>query len=224
MLMDGAPLKASDANYINSKLNQMLSSWSVSLVSIYAVETTTTSALPNIGEFTIGPTGDVVVSARPLNFQVIQVQFPGSFPVGSSLVQLSPGDFQSLSIPTLQGVPAYYSYNPTIPNGTINIYPVPTQNFPLKMTYNLPLSNASLNSQYSVPPGYEMAIISNLACLVCVYYGLPTGPELLNIATSSKRIIDVANQAALSKNPTGDMSAPGMGHGTTPVVWFSIPS
>ncbi len=221
----GEPLSAADITTGMNTLNMFLGKISVDINPLWAVETYSSTLIAGQASYTIGPTG-TFTSKRPLAFQIVQFSLSiGNTPVNQNLIPLSPGDLASLSLPTVSSVPIYFSYNPTIPNGTITIYPPPVASYPINLVYFVALDTADTYTNYVFPPGYDLMVISNLATLLCIPYGRTGdtvyGP-LARLASSTLQTITSANQAALAMDPSGDGSVPGLTNSNSRYVWPGI--
>ena len=221
----GEPLAAADVTTGMLNLNMFLGKISVDINPLWAVETYSNTLIAGQAAYTIGPSG-LYTSKRPLAFQIAQFSLSiGNTPVNQNLIPLSPGDLASLSLPTVPSVPIYFSYNPTIPNGTITIYPPPVASYPVNFVYFVALDNADINTNYAFPPGYDLMVISNLAEMLCIYYGRTADSVYMPIArmaSSTLRTITSANQAALAMDPSTDGSVPGLTNSNGRYIWPGI--
>lgn len=76
--------------------------------------------------------------------------------------------YQEICLPSIRNRPRKLAYNPTVPNGTIFLYPVPnstdTVTITSKKTFDTPMTtNLDLTSDYSVPPNYFAFLMYKLA-------------------------------------------------------------
>lgn len=191
------------------KLNRMLSSWSADMRPVWAQLNKEYPLLANINQYSLGPTGDFV-QVRPLQIVSAQLRIPNdATPIDYSLEIITNSDYQSLALKSLQGLPQTIGWNPKVPNGTLFVYPEPLQNYTLRLTTIIPLDSATLTDEYSVPPGYEQAIIANLVIILLAAYRQPSTPEQQSLAINSRLIIDRENFALNMNEATPDLTAPG---------------
>jgi len=173
-------------------LNSMLGVWANDHLMIYASTQDAITLSPGVGSYTVGPTGDVS-SARPASIDTASnLVWNG---VSYSLIVATLDEYQAIKMKTLQStLPSVIWMNPTFPNATITLYPVPS----LPMTLNLitwkPLSSfASAADSVNLPPGYEECIVSNLACALAPENEVPVPPQVAKMATMSKKAIKRTN-------------------------------
>ena len=81
--------------------------------------------------------------------------------------------YQRIGFKTISSnYPDYLYYNPTYPFGTITLYPVPNIALQLILSQTSKLLDISyLQQVISLPPGYERALIYNLAIELAPRYG-----------------------------------------------------
>ncbi len=85
-------------------------------------------------------------------------------------------------------------YNPTFATtgfGTINLWPVPNIDTNSLVLYiqKAISSFASLSATYEVPPGYEEAIVYNLARRIAGPWGAELTPDVASMAVESRKVI-----------------------------------
>ena len=119
--------------------------------------------------FTIGPTGNLV-TARPVFIEGMNYINPGSSPANE--VPMAPMDadqYMALQIKGLQsGLPQMFYYKATMPNGTMVIWPVVSQNVSLVLYLPRGIDvPASLTTVVSGPQGYAEAFMYQLALRLC---------------------------------------------------------
>ena len=162
-------LRDSDANIGLRFLNAMLDSWSSKMDAIYAETQEAFTLTSADSTYTIGPSGDFVTT-RPLKFLRAKVRDVQGIDHALNLMPnkefqdyllKSPGD----SLPWSMGI------NMTIPDIELEIYPPPDTTYSLRLTTLKPLAAATLSSTYTVPPGYDLTIMYNLAVLLAAPFG-----------------------------------------------------
>ena len=142
-------------------LNLMLGSWSADKLLIYTTQEENFSLTATDGIYTIGSGGDFNTS-RPQ--RIIQAFIRDSsgydYPLTVNLIQ----DYNDLTLKTTSGRPKGLSYFSDHPLTTIKLYPVPDVAYTLHLSSLKPfISFATLATAAALPPGYEDALISNLA-------------------------------------------------------------
>ena len=158
----------------------------------------------NAQTHTIGPTGDIVVDVRPSRLEgayVVQLQPGGgtqiSWPLG--LIQ-SREDYSMIALKTLQSVPGYIFYDPTLPNGTLYPWPIPSSLYEVHvLTKHILDDLGSLNDTLAgLPNEYAEALWSNLAVRVSAMkggVGVSLSKTVEDIARASLANIKSANYA-----------------------------
>lgn len=206
ILGDGESPSDAQVSAAQTKANQMLSSWSAQMTPIWSKITNEYPLIPSKREYSMGPTGDFA-QARPLQITSVQLKLWNNFDY--SVKVISWDDYQTTLFKTLQGFPLNVGVNPTIPNMTLDFYPVPITNCSIRITSLVAMDSMSLGAEYAFPPGYEAAVIANLVIWLRNKYGLPNDPFLQEQAASTKQIIDSANFNSQIGEMTPDFSAPG---------------
>jgi hypothetical protein len=120
--------------------------------------------------FTIGQTGQLVAD-RPIKIETATVDRQGvSYPV--SVIDNQKWDAIAFK-GTVGGLPSAIFYEGTFPNGTVHVFPLASG-----CTLNMRVINTvarfpSLGTELAMPPGYEEALIKNLAVNIAPQY--PSG-------------------------------------------------
>ncbi len=206
ILGDGESPSDSMVSNAQTKANQMLSSWSAQMTPIWSKVTNEYPLIPGKREYKIGSTGDFV-QARPLQITSCQLKLWNNFDY--SVKVTSWDDYQYTLFKDLKGFPINIGVNPTIPNMTVDFYPVPITNCTIRITSLIAMDSMTLGAEYEFPPGYEAAVIANLVIWLRNKYGLPNDPFLMEQAQSTKQIIDSANFNSQIGEMSPDFSAPG---------------
>jgi hypothetical protein len=178
-------------------LNQMLDAWNVDGLTLYS---TTTSVIPTVAAqstYTIGPTGDQVVAVRPTHLISAMYRDSASSPASNSILTiLTAADYTLISSKlTDNSIPMFLYYEPSFPNGSMTLFPVPSEPKQLVIQYLAPHSTAlTLNSTISFPPAYTMAIRFNLALILAMEAGRQDiSPSIVQQAYETKTLIERAN-------------------------------
>lgn len=158
----GESLDDSEAQDGLEALNTMLDSWATENLFVYAMSLDSITLIPGTAAYTVGPTGGTV-SDRPI--VVDSSSYVVMDGISYPLVSLSLQEYNDLTLKTLDTtIPEALWYNPTFPNGTVTLYPVPKQAMTLKLwSQKVITSFASLTTDLSLPPGYKRAIELSLA-------------------------------------------------------------
>lgn len=202
-------------------LTMMLQQWRQKRWLVFRLDNVMFPVEVGKGEYTIGPTPppptfpsnwpapDVVTygNYRPANIQSIYLRQdvgsgPNSFPIDFPMTILqSRQQFDAISLKNLGSWPASIYYDPTIPYGTIHIWPIPIQNFfQLYVGYQqaidlAPEETSNVDFDQVLPTETQEAIMWNLAVRLCVAYKLPPDQQLAAAARASLNTMRNANYA-----------------------------
>lgn len=151
-------------------LNAMLEDWANEHLMIYAATLDSITLTPSLATYTIGPTG-TTVTTRPVSID------PGTYldinGISYPLDIVTLDQYNSVTLKTLNSsIPEYIFYNPTFPDASVTLYPVPSVAATLKLWTWKPLSTFSaLTDVVTLPPGYTNAIVYNLAEYLAPEFG-----------------------------------------------------
>lgn len=197
----GETLSAADASRALVVLNDMLDSWSNESLSCYAILSQSTTLIPGVSQYTIGP-GGAVNSTRPLRL----INGPGAAFILDDNGNRYGVDVVPLDQWNLIGneevdsdVPNTLWYDPQFPLGVLNFFPIPNIGWTANWTSYLQLSDfASLTTPVSLPPGYNLALKANLAAELNPYFtSQPLPPDVQRKAMMSKGNIKRTNMRPL---------------------------
>lgn len=205
------PQDTSDAQ---TALMLMLQQWRQKRWLVFRLDNVIFPLLPTKGDYTIGvagttPAPDVVVSGnfRPANVQSCFLRQevgsgPNSYPVDFPMRILeSRQQYDQIALKSLQSWPASIFYDPTIPNATIKVWPIPIQNlFSLYVSFQQAIdmageAGAAVELDSYVPVETQEAIVYNLAGRLCVNYAVPVNPALAAAARSTLNTMRMTNFA-----------------------------
>ena len=172
-----------EANDALDALNDMLASWSNDSLLITSRVTELFNLTPGVGSYTIGD-GQDFDTIRPIKIKEAHIN---SGLISYDPMYLCPDEvYQGFDLKTLQSIPDTLNYTNAYPYGRINLYPYPSQGYVLSLTSEKELSQFTLNQTVNLAPGWNRALIYNLAVELCPEYGQEVSPMLLKIANQSK--------------------------------------
>jgi hypothetical protein len=194
ILTQGESLTADEASDGLDSLNSMIGSWSNDSLLIYA-RLSESFPLSNQASYTIGTGGDFNTE-RPLQ---ILTAFTRIGTIDYQMRIINSIEYDSIIQKSLQSsIPEVLVYDPSNPLGRITIYPVPTTGT-LHIRTEKKLSQfTTLDTELDLPPGWERALIFNLAVETAGEYGQPVEQATYEIAMDSLSKIKTAvarNQA-----------------------------
>lgn len=166
-------------------LNTMLDSWSTESLSVFDVATHS-HVLTGAASYTVG-SGGVIAITRPIDIKQAFVRNSSGSPADYPLRVVNQYDWnQIITKSTSSTYPTVLFYDPEFPLGVIYLWPVPTAAFTLFFDAVAQLTQfATLATVFSFPPGYERAMIFNLAVEMAAQFGVePT-----------RRVVELANKA-----------------------------
>jgi hypothetical protein len=188
----GEALSAAEAQNGLEALNAMLDSWANDNMFVFVLTNDIIPITANIASYTIGPTGGTV-SVRPIAIDPATYLDIGI--VSYPLQQLTTNQYGQVTLKTLAaGIPQAIWYNPTFPNATLTLYPIPSTEATLnlwttKQITSFPLLTTILN----MPPGYEDAIVMSLAEIFGLEFGVEPSQTLARKAMLARKAIKRTN-------------------------------
>lgn len=187
----GAALSTDDGALMLDLLNSLMDNWSNYTLACYEITENSVVLVPGQNQYTIGPTGQINVT-RPLKILTdpgtayIQDSNGNNYPM-----QVVPRDkwnmYSNRSSLINSNFPNIMFYDPQFPLGVINITPYPNIAYTMYFDSMLQLGDfASLATTVSLPPGYNIAIYSNLAVLAHPFFlDQPINPAIPPIAAKT---------------------------------------
>jgi hypothetical protein len=177
-------------------LNQMLDSWSTERLAVYCLQDQTFTWPANQASRTVGPTGDLIgtrpIAIDPSTYYIVNnISYP--------LALLNADQYNGIALKSITStLPQCIWLNPTNPDATMYIYPVPSASFQLHLFSVLELTQPStLATSLVIPPGYLRAFRFNLAVEVATEFGIEPPPQVKRNADLSKRNIKRINNPDL---------------------------
>lgn len=176
-------------------LNRMLGSWTNS-AALQFERVTESFPLNNLQTtYTIGTGGDFNTT-RPTKIVHAHVRQSNT---DYNLDIANDAKYQSITYKSIGGLPEVLNFTNEFPLATINIYPAPSSIYTLFITSEKALTSyPTTATTVNLPPGWEDALVYNLAVRLARVYGQPTDPDLKELARASKASIALN---ALRNNP-----------------------
>jgi hypothetical protein len=177
---------ADEASDALDALNDLLASWSNDslLITNRVTELFTLSA--GVGNYTIGA-GQAFDTIRPI--KIVESHIIDGIISYESMYQCPDEIYQGFNLKTLQSIPSALNYSNAYPYGTIKLYPYPSTGYTLSITSEKELSQFTLNQTVNLAPGWNRALIYNLAVELAPEYGQPIEQMTLKTANDSKGAI-----------------------------------
>ncbi len=191
---------------VKAELMRMIDTWRLEELMVYVNTIEQFSLQPGAAAYAIGD-GAAWDTPRPVKipYATIKDGAGGSFP----LVALTSAEYSQLGHKGSVGRPRAFYYQPSMPIGEVRFDKIPddpTVELVLSQPLTLP---EQLTDTISFPPGYEDALIYNLAVRICPDFGKTASNELVGLAVGSKRLI---------KNTNAQVPTLKIEHGVRPVL------
>lgn len=191
---------ADEVNDALYSLNSLLASWTNDSMLIVARAWENFQLLAGQTLYTIGP-GMNFNTVRPTFINDAYVIVNSTDTPSYQLTVIQDETYFDTTLKTQEGIPFELNYDNAFPTGNIRIYFVPDQAYTLYMLSEKPLNSfASLDTVVSLPPGWEEAMIYNLAIRIAPEYGQQASAQIIQIASDSLGAI----KTAIRRNRTMD--------------------
>ena len=209
-LAEGEVPSADTAQDALAAMNMMIDSWSTERLAVYATQDQVFTWPAGQAVRTIGPTGNFV-GLRPV--QLTDATYYVD-PQGLSFMPalINEAEYNAIVLKTVTSTyPQVIYAEPSNPNATYSIYPVPTKDMIWHFISVLELSQpATLGTELVFPPGYLRAFRYNLACELAPEFGVEPSPQVTRVAMASKRNLKRINSPGdMMAMPSGIMGSPG---------------
>lgn len=178
-----------EANDALQTLNDLIASWSNDSTKVYAQTLEDFTLTANDGEYTIGSGGNFNTT-RPIKIIKAYIR-SGTVDYPVSIV--SNENFANIDVKSTSGIPEYLNYDNAYATGTIKLYPIPSENYTLYLlSEKIITSFANISADVTLPPGWERALIYNLAIELAPEYGQPVSAEIAEIASQSVSLLKMS--------------------------------
>lgn len=213
VLASGESLSANEATDALSSLNRMLATWSNENLLIYSKTLETFTLVSNQQSYTMGSGGNFNTT-RPQLIENASLRTTSSSTALDLPIEIIDKDqWASISVKSIaSSIPTKLFVQSTYPLATLWLWPIPSDaNTLVLWSWKTLSSIATTAATVDLPPGYEDAIIWNLAVRLGPEYGRPADPMVVAEAAESKAAIKRMNHkpqlltidsALLSHRPT----------------------
>lgn len=161
--------------------NGVIEQWSIDSLSVYR-RLELVHPMNGSTSYSIGPTGDIV-AARPVR---IESAFSRLDQLDRGIDVVGDDQFNSVVYKTIQGRPDFLRYDAAMPNGRIDLWPVPDSSYQLHLVVAaqfLPIEHAA--DEIILPPGYDRALVLTLALEYCGEFQRPIPQGLIELTTNA---------------------------------------
>ena len=192
ILFDGEDPDANTGKAARLQLNSMLDSWTADKLAIYAERNDIFTLVPGTATYTVGPTGAWVMP-RPVEITAAQTRYTS---INEQPLQIVSNDSynQIRTKGITNSVQYVMGFLPSYPNASVSFYPTPSAANPVRVTSKVQFDSATSMTQIiDLPPGYQEAIIYNLAYRIATSMNKPMSDAALDMATRSLALIKSNN-------------------------------
>ena len=197
VLAAGEVASAAEATDGLTMLNRWLDSKAAERLQIYTVSRSLFAVIPSKHTYTVGIGANVNIE-RPVFVNQIQFQDMSMDPsLELALVPLTDDSYAAIHMKDFESVyPQAAYYNPTYPWSSITFWPVPTSSTLQGVIYSATAVTqlADLDTAISMPPGYELMLVKNLALQLAPSYEQQLNQLLVEQARESVAIVKRANK------------------------------
>jgi hypothetical protein len=174
-----------------SSLNAMLDEWATEKLMTYVQTLDSIPLTAGVSVYTLGASG-TIVTIRPDTIN--NTSYIESQGISYPLTLLTLDEYNALTQKSISAnIPTMIWYNPTFPNGTLTVCPIPSTPSTLKLWSMKPVSYINLTDVMALPPAYENAITMNLACHLAIEFSVSPSPLLIKNAALAKTKIKHKN-------------------------------
>lgn len=181
-------LSAFDANRMLRRLQQMIDGWALERLMVYTVGQESFAMTPGTASYTTAS----LSGGRPVAVESVFVRNDST----DSPVLLTRDKTQYDMIPdkTTTGLPELCYYDAGYTTGTFYFWPAPVVAYTCFVTSRRVLTGAlALTTSITLPPGYERAIVTNLAVESAPMFGRDPSASTVDAARKSKAALKVLN-------------------------------
>lgn len=179
-----------ESNDALATCNAMLDAWRLERLTVYAYQEESLTLTSGAASKTIGPSGDLV-GTRPVDIEAAWiVEGDQSYEV----TRMEEDEYAAIPNKSLStDRPTRFLYRGTHPNATLITWPVANGSKTMKIVTRVPFSTLALADTLTVPPGYEDAIVFNLAIRLAPEYEKTPSDEVIVLARQTKGAIKSHN-------------------------------
>lgn len=179
-------LSDADAQLILRRLQRMLDSWANEKLIVYSTTEESFSTVDGTTRYTSAS----LAAGRPV---AIDGMFVRSDSVDYPIEIVPRAVYDSFASKADEGLPEYCYVNAAM-TLTMDLYPTPDAVYTVYVRSRRVLTGTlTLATSISLPPGYEMAIVSNLAIAIAPLFGASAKPETVEVAKASKAALKITN-------------------------------
>lgn len=192
--IDGEALEPEVEGVANRVLNRMTKAFIAHGMQLWKRDSLTVTLVDSQVSYTFGPSGGAG-SIRPL--RILECNRVDSDNISTTMTMMTLDEYQSLSSKTTTGTPVNFYYNPTLPDGTLKVWPAPTatvaSEYTLDIVYQSPLEDFDNSTDDpDFPVEWLEALVYGLARRLARKYGSLSNYEMEDLKQQAKESLDLA--------------------------------
>lgn len=213
----GGTLEPGVAAWMLRKLCRMVDRWNATPGAEFVTPLQAFTPTPNHAPHTLGPSGAdwVLTTARPNEIRGANVILPTSTP--NVRVPITIRDVMWWQNQAVQGLTSAIVtdlyFEPTHPNGRVNLWPVPTTTYPIELRFDSSFATYGPNDTLILPAGYQDAVVLSLAEESAGGLGQTVSDDLRRLASEARVVAFGATLDPPRRAQTRDAGMPGGGSG-----------
>lgn len=192
MIGQGRAATSTESADILVALNALVDVWKLEKLMVYAFQEESLTLTAGAATKTLGPSGSLTTT-RPVAIE--RAWTVDSLGVSRPCDQMVESQYAAISLKTQQSdYPTQFLYRGTVPDATLVFYPVPNGTVTsMKLLTRVQISAFALVDTLAVPPGYELALASNLAVHIAPDFETVASDDVKAIARMTKMAIKANN-------------------------------
>jgi hypothetical protein len=200
ILGQGEAQTDADAQLCLREANRMLGTWSNNRSLVFEIRDRTLALTSGTGAYS-----SALLGARPIKIENQSIY--DSNGVQYPLTQVGVDVWTSIAYPASPGIPYWLYIAPGYPATVYNLFPVPIGGLTLHLyAWEQLTAFASLNTTIALPPGYEDALVYNLAVRFAPIFKKEAQASVIATAGETKLMIETVNlplvESSLAMVPT----------------------
>lgn len=192
-------LSDADAQIMLRRLNRMMDSWSAEGLAVYERYDESLTLSAGVASYSTA----LLAGGRPVRVDGVTVTVGG---VDYDMRMVSKANYDEIGYKSVAGIPDMCYVQMGMPDATLYFYPAPSAAYTAKVTVWRRMPNGmALTTTVSLPPGYEEAIVTNLAVACAPMFGASPQSATVENARESKATIKRNNTQHIEM----DLNLPG---------------
>jgi hypothetical protein len=189
----GEALKPEDGETCLEALNRILDAWKLERMYAYATATIEHTVAAEAQSLTIGPGADIDMPERPVRFEAGCYYSSGG--LDYALVNINEAEYNLIGMKNVGALgPVSFDYTSSFPIGVLRFFPRIIAGAQMRLIVQQRIDSfAALGTLYTLPPGYERALVFTLAEEVAADYEREIPPTVARNAAAARRILKRAN-------------------------------